>query len=87
MSYDRELANRLGEMHTQYSDQYRTSCVVPCNEKDPDKIIKHCRTMGALFYEDGPNDECFVVVLRPEIGPELYTEKALRQSLNLGGNQ
>jgi hypothetical protein len=77
--YDRKTAEWLGEMHTCYSPQYNTPCVVALWNESADRIIAHCRRMGAIFHEDGPDDECFVVVLRPDIGPELWTESALRR--------
>jgi len=76
--YCRKTAERLGEMHTQFSEQYQKPVVVPCNMTDPDRIINHCRHMGAV-YDEGDGVECFVVVLRPEVGPELYTELAIRK--------
>lgn len=78
--YSQYEAERLGELHTQWSDQYEKPCVIPFGDS-ADKVIEHCRKMGAIYYEDGPDDECFVVVLRRDIGPELWTEDTLRRSI------
>jgi hypothetical protein len=79
--YDRRQAEYLGEMHTVWSPQYRVPCVVALWRNSADDVIDHCRDMGAIFHEDGADDECFVVVLRRDVGPELWTEQALRRSL------
>lgn len=63
-----------------YSEQYKTPAIFPDGGETADQIIQMCRSEGAIFYEDGPDDECFVVALRPKIGPELFTEGALRRS-------
>lgn len=78
--WNREVAEKLGEMHTVWSDQYRCSCVVVYPSDKAIDIIEHCRIMGAIYHEDGPDDECFCVVLRFNVGPEIYTEAALRGS-------
>lgn len=64
----------------QFSTQYKTAAVVPDGKWSADDLMDECRRIGAVYYEDGPDDECFVVVLRPHIGPELWTESALRRS-------
>lgn len=71
-------AKRLGEMHTILSEQYGCPCVVAFPRDTADKIIAHCRFMGATRRDDG--EECFVVALRHDVGPELWTEVALRGS-------
>jgi hypothetical protein len=63
-----------------YSDQYKTPVVFPDGGETADDIIRLCRSSGAIFHEDGPDDECFVVALRPKSGPELWTEISLRKS-------
>lgn len=78
---DRESAEYLGEMHTIISEQYGCPCVVVFPNDCADTVIAHCRHMGAIYREDGPDDECFCVVLRFDVGPELYTESALRRSI------
>lgn len=67
-------------MQTVWSDQYNVRAVVVGDETNFDAVAEECRRVGAVFYEDGPDDECFVVVLR-EVGPELYTPRALEGSL------
>lgn len=68
-------------MKTIYSTQYETRCLVPDEgEHDADDIIERCRSIGAVFYEDGPDDECFVVTLRRDVGPGLWSESALRRT-------
>lgn len=71
-----------GEMHTDWSDQYQKPCIIlpEGHGCSADEVIKHARHMGAIDREDGPDDECFVVELRADIGPELWTEEALRRS-------
>lgn len=77
-AWERGVADRLGEMHTCWSPQFQRQCVVAYfDEGDADKIIKHCRHMGAIAKEGA--DEAFVVVLRPDVGPELYSEEAIRE--------
>jgi len=62
------------------STQYKCPAVFPEPGETADDIIRGCRKYGAIFREDGPDDECFVVAMRPNIGAELYTEAALRRS-------
>ena len=66
-----------------YSIQYDTSAVILREGQGPDAdtVIAYCRDIGAIFYEDSRGDQCFVVSLRPKVGPELWTERALRGSL------
>lgn len=59
------------------SAQYGTAAIFPDGGETADDIIRMCREAGAIVEEDG---ECFVVALRPRIGPELWTETALRKS-------
>ena|ERR1700735_2641616 len=81
MTYDRAWSEYLGEMHTTDADQYGTPAVFVGPETDPDAVIAYCRQRGAVFHEEPGEAPCLVVVLRPEVGPELYTEKALRRSM------
>jgi hypothetical protein len=64
-----------------HSAQYGCPAVVARQGMTADDIIKACRDIGAIFHEDGPDDECFVVEVRSEVGPELWTERALRGSV------
>lgn len=66
-----------------YSSQYRCRCIILNKQNDPpaiDQLIERCRDVGAIYYEDGPVDECFVVDVGRGVGPELWTERALRGS-------
>lgn len=71
-------------MKTMWSDQYKKGCVVVEAGDTLDEIIAKANDEGA-FYFDG-EDECFVIDFRdkPErqVGPELYTEEALRRSFS-----
>ena len=72
-----------GEMHTDWSDQYQRPCIIIPEKGErytADNVIAHARRMGAIYHEDGPDDEGFVVELRADVGAELWTEEALRRS-------
>lgn len=69
--------------HT-YSYQYGKPCVTPKPEATADEVISYARLIGAVFevaYEEAVRKFMFVVTLRPEVGPELWSEEALRRSL------
>ena len=70
-------------MNRGYARQYRTTAVVLGDGDRPtaDELIEECRNIGAIFHEDGPDDELFVVDIGRGVGPELWTERALRGSL------
>lgn len=63
------------------SFQYGTRAIYIRDDDTPDAsdVIARCREIGAIYHED---TERFVVSLRSDIGPELWTERALRQSLD-----
>lgn len=63
-----------------YSFQYDKPCLVleQGHDLSSAEIIDVCRSLGAVFYEDGPDDECFVVDVARGVGPELWTPRALR---------
>lgn len=67
-----------------WSDQFKKPCVVIEAGDTLDEIIKQAYDEGSLYF-DG-EDNCFVVDFRdkPErlVGPELYTEEALRRSFS-----
>lgn len=65
-------------MRFDYSKQYLKPCVVAEAGDTAQTIIDACRDACAIFREDG--EECFIVSIRT-VGPELYTEDALRGSL------
>ena len=68
------------ELRETYSDQYRLPCVgVECPDRThPDRIIEMCQAIGAVRDIDEIE---YCVELRPDIGPELWTEDALRRSV------
>ena len=73
-----EIDPYLGEMHTIISQEYGIPCVVAYPGDSADKIISHAKHMGAVSpYEP----EAFCVCLRHHIGPEFYTEAAIRGSV------
>lgn len=67
-------------MKIEMAEQYGVPCVVLDGTEAASEVICFARESEAIYYEDGPDDECFVVQLpgRPQ---ELYTENALRRSL------
>lgn len=80
--------------HLIWSEQYRKPCVAPSPTDTADSVIAACRASGAVrFYrdesvtvdgqsvDDGGALEEFVIQLRDDVGPELWTEAALRRSL------
>lgn len=64
-------------MYVVFSAQYNKPCIVATTEDSADAIIAACREEGAIYYKDGPDDECFVVELREHVGPELFTHCSL----------
>ena len=60
------------------SKQYNIACVIPPDTDEAQTVIDFCREVGAVLDYDG---EEFCVMLRPEVGPELWTESSLRRSL------
>jgi hypothetical protein len=67
-------------MKPTYSKQYAIPCVLVASSEPAQDVIDYCREVGAILNSDG---EEFCVELRPEVGPELWTEDALRKSLPL----
>jgi hypothetical protein len=72
-----EIDTYIGEMHTIISQQYKIPCVVAYERDSAEKIIKHARHMRAV--NPHAEDE-LCVCLRHDIGPEFYTEEAIRRS-------
>jgi len=60
------------------ADQYGISCVVAEDGDTAQQVIDFCWEAGATRQIDGIE---YCVQLRPEVGPELWTERALRRSL------
>ena len=75
-------------MRTIYSQQYRKPCVVASPTDAADAVLAACRAGGAHVLHGnsqiGYDDEELVVQLRDDVGPELWTEAALRRSLRKG---
>lgn len=74
-------------MRTQYSFQYDAPAVIPDGVTDAGRVMALCRDAGALYFEDPESEPCYIVIIRPDIGPELWTERALRGSLKQSGNK
>jgi hypothetical protein len=64
------------------SQQYGINCVVVGPGVTAQQVIDVCREEGAVREVDGVE---FCVELRPEVGPELWTEESLRRSLVVRG--
>jgi hypothetical protein len=62
-------------MHVTFSDQYQIKCYVVEDGDTAQQIIDRCREAGAVRRVDG---EEFCLDIRPDAGPELWTEDALR---------
>lgn len=65
-------------MHLTCSAQYGMACVVAEDGDTAQHVIDYCRDAGAWREVDGVE---FCVQLRPDVGPELWTERSLRRSL------
>lgn len=63
------------------SNQYNCNCVlVELGDNDPDTIIEFAEEHGAIYYDE-PDSKNYVATLRSNVGPELWTERALRKSI------
>jgi hypothetical protein len=71
-------------MREGYAVQYGTPAVIVEGGETADEVVSFARELGAVFYEE-PGRETLVIDLRNDpgraVGPELYTEDALRRSL------
>lgn len=65
----------------EYSRQFKCQCAIPQPGESVDDIIKRCREARALAYEPGDPEPLFVVQLSADVGAEVWTEEALRSSL------
>lgn len=65
-------------MRSRWAAQYAVPAVVVEAGDDADRVVAYARELGAVSYAEG--DEALVIDLRG-VGPELYTERALRRSL------
>lgn len=63
---------------TTFANQYGLPCVIPEPGDTAADVISHCRSTGAVRRIDGIE---YVVRLRDDVGPELWTEDSLRRSL------
>lgn len=63
-----------------HAHQYGIPCVVAEEGDTGDAVIARCDAVGAVRRVDGVE---YCVEMRPEIGPELWTEPALRVSLGM----
>ncbi len=58
--------------------QYRTACIQLHSNDNIEEVMEFAKEQGAE-YEEGPGEYAFVVEF-PGRWPELYTERALRNS-------
>lgn len=65
-------------MHIIDSEQYGTPCVVAARTDTADAVMARCQAVGAIRDVDGLE---YVVQLRSDVGPELWTDESLRRSL------
>jgi hypothetical protein len=63
---------------SRWAAQYACPAVVVQEGDDADAVVAFARELGAVSFLEG--DESLVVELR-DVGPELYSEDALRRSL------
>lgn len=65
-------------MRETHARQYDLPCVIADRTDPAQMVIDRCHTLGAVRKVDGIE---YVVQLRPEVGPELWTDESLRDSL------
>ena len=70
-------------MNVSYASQYDSNCVTAETGDTAQGIIDFCHEVDAIRRVDGLE---FCVELRTEVGPELWTERALRRSLPAEGS-
>lgn len=73
----------VSDMRETWSEQYNLPCVdvEDYRTASADAIIAMCEDIGAIRRDDPDGDE-YVVVLRHDVGPELWTESSLRRTCN-----
>lgn len=66
-----------------FSDQFNVACIAVENPDymNADALIAICEDSEAILNNDGVE---YVVELRPDVGPELWNEDALRRSVGKG---
>jgi hypothetical protein len=72
-------------MRTGFSSQYNTCYVKATEGCEAEAVIDKCEEVGAVFEEYG--DRYFVVSIRDDVGPELWTRSALERSLRTAKDQ
>jgi hypothetical protein len=65
-------------MRETHSRQYDLPCIIASRTDPAQKVIDRCQEVGAVRQVDGIE---YVVQLRSEVGPELWTDESLRLSL------
>jgi hypothetical protein len=65
-------------MRETHARQYDLPCVIADRTDPAQMVIDRCHMLGAVRKLDGVE---YVVQLRPEVGPELWTDESLRVSL------
>lgn len=68
-------------MFVDEAGQWQIPCIVLEEGDTADAVIKRCRQVGAVTHDDG---EQFCVFIRERVGPEMWTESALRRALPIG---
>jgi hypothetical protein len=80
---DSDLSPEADRVRLSRADQYRCPSIVVEQFDTADAVVRAARMHGAVSYLEG--DEALVVDFQDSharrVGPELYTEAALRRSL------
>ena len=78
-----QFTTTIATLKLDWSDHYKRNVIILHDPGQTDNladvIIENCREHRATVIDD--EGEQFVVTLRPEIGPELWSEETLRRSL------
>lgn len=69
-------------MRVVHSEQFNIPCVVPDAGESADEVIEACLDQGALLDTD-PDGREFCIQFRDDVGPELWTESAVRRTKHL----
>lgn len=62
-----------------WSDQYDCPAYKPRPQDTVEEVLEWCVEEGAVWDED-PDGREYCVILREDVGPELWTESALRRT-------
>ena len=68
-------------MNVEWSGQYHCACVVPEPGDTSQDVINECCRVGAVYRGYGEMVNLYVVALRPDVGPELWSRGALKMSM------